>query len=93
MRTAISPNVRASVQPQQIGKFQVNRPGQNHFFVPSFDILLKFEGHLSSNKTFSLEALLVTPATPGIDVIIGKDLLDQLSLVSNGPIGKLIVMY
>jgi hypothetical protein len=60
---------------------------------PQSDRVSKFEGHLSYNRPFPLEVLMITPATPGIDVIIGKDFLDQISLVYNGPLGKLILMY
>jgi hypothetical protein len=42
MRTAISPKLRASLQPQEVGEFPVNRPGQSSLLVPSFEVLLKF---------------------------------------------------
>jgi hypothetical protein len=33
------------------------------------------------------------PATPGNDVLIGQDLLLRLTLLYNGPLGKLVLMY
>ncbi len=36
---------------------------------------------------------VVDIATPGVDVLIGKDLLLQLTLLYNGPLGKLVLMY
>ena len=93
MRTAISPSVHAAVQCQQVGQFPVNRPGQKAALVPSFDIRLRFEGHLGQYPWFDAEALLIRPATPGVDVIIGQDVLSRLCMVYNGPVGKSIIMY
>jgi hypothetical protein len=40
-----------------------------------------------------LRVVETAPATPGVDVLIGQDLLLQLTLLYNGPIGKLVLTY
>ena len=58
-----------------------------------YDIRLKFDGHLTPGRWFELEAVETAPATPGVDVLIGQDLLANLTLLYNGPLGKLVLMY
>ena len=58
-----------------------------------FDIRLKYESHLAPGRWFDLMVVETTPATPGVDVLIGQDLLLQLTLLYNGPLGKLVLMY
>jgi hypothetical protein len=58
-----------------------------------YDLRLKFEGHLSPGRWFDLTVVETAPATPGVDVLIGQDLLLRLTLLYNGPLGKLVLMY
>jgi hypothetical protein len=58
-----------------------------------YDIRLKFDSHLLPGRWFDLEAIETAPATPGVDVLIGQDLLLKLTLLDNGPLGKLVLMY
>jgi hypothetical protein len=91
--SAISPRVVADVQPQHVGDAALKRPGIVSNTIRVYDIRLKFEGHLSPGRWFDLEAVETAPATPGVDVIIGQDLLLNFTLLYNGPIGKLVLMY
>jgi hypothetical protein len=92
-RSAISHRVVAGVQRQRFGDVALQRPeavtGTGHVY----GIRLKFEGHLSPGRWFDLQVVETTPATPGVDVLIGQDVLLNLTLFYNGPIGKLVLMY
>jgi len=91
--SAIRPRVVASVQPQRVGDAALERPGTATGSSHIYDIRMKFEGHLGPGRWFDLEAVETAPATPGVDVLIGQDLLMQLTLLYNGPLGKLVLMY
>jgi hypothetical protein len=91
--TAIDPNVLQALRPQLIGRPPVMRPGAAPRHGLSYDVRLKFEHHLTPGRWFDLEVIQATPATPGVDVLIGLDLLLKLTLISNGPLGKLVLMY
>lgn len=43
-------------------------------------------------RMFDLKVVETALATPGVDVLVGQDLLN-LTLVYNGSIGKLVQMY
>lgn len=92
-RSTISPRVVADVQPQSAGSTNLERVGETLLTITSYKIRLKFEGHLAPGRWFDLEAAGTAPATPGVDVLIGQDLLLQLTLLYNGPLGKLVLMY
>jgi len=92
-RSAISPRVVADVQPQRIGDAALRRPGAVADAGHIFGIRLKFDDHLTPGRWFELKAIETAPATPGIDVLVGQDLLLQLTLLYNGPLGKLVLMY
>jgi hypothetical protein len=47
----------------------------------------------STPKWFSLEAIETTPASAGVDVLIGQDLLHQVVMSWDGPRWKLLLMY
>lgn len=91
--TAISPKVVAEVQLQRLGVRTLDRAGAVAVLGYIYDIRLKFESHLAPGRWFDLKAVETTPATPGVDVLIGQDLLLKLTMLSNGPLGKLILMY
>ncbi len=61
--------------------------------TPTYAIGLNFEGHLSGNPWFHLDALVANPATPGIDVLIGMDVLSQLVRFYEGVGGTMILTY
>jgi predicted aspartyl protease len=91
--TTISPKVVAGIQPQDVGTATLSRVGVASLTVIKYKIRLKFEGHLIPGRWFDLEVIEAAPVTPGVDVLIGQDLLKELTLLSNGPLGKLILMY
>jgi predicted aspartyl protease len=92
-RSAISRRVIADVQPQRLGDAAIERAGAVADIGLIYDIRLKLDGHLTPGRWFDLEAVETAPATPGVDVLIGQDLLLQLTLLYNGPLGKLVLMY
>ena len=91
--STISPRVVADVQPQSAGSASLNRVGVDALPVMRYDLRLKFEGHLAPGRWFDLTVVETAPATPGVNVLIGQDLLLQLTLLYNGPLGKLVLMY
>jgi len=44
-------------------------------------------------RWFDIVAVSVAPATPGIDVLIGQDILSELVLSPDGPRIRLLLMY
>jgi hypothetical protein len=92
-RSTISPRIVADVQPRSVGSTNLERVGATLFTITTYGIRLKFEGHLTPGRWFDLTVAETTPATPGVDVLIGQDLLLQLTLLYNGPLGKLVLMY
>ena len=91
--SAISPRVAAEVQPLILGITSMERVGAQSLTLTKYAIRLRFEGHLTPGRWFDLIAVETTPATPGVDVLIGQDILSQIMLLSNGPLGKLVLMY
>lgn len=91
--SAISPRVAADVQPQYVGGTSLKRPGAPSIEVRRYEIRLKFDGHLTPGRWLDLITAETAPATPGVDVLIGRDLLSRLTLLYNGPIDKLVLMY
>ncbi len=92
-RTAISDVVYQALQPAVAGSAPYQRPNSSPLVVPTYAIRLNFEGHISPNPWFNLEALVANPATPGIDVLIGMDVLSQLVLFYEGMRGTMILSY
>jgi hypothetical protein len=90
--TAISPKVVANVQPKRVGIKTLNRVGAADAFGYMYDIRLKFESHVAPGRWFDFRAIETAPLTPGVDVLIGQDLLLNFILVYNGPLGKLVLM-
>ena len=93
MRTAISRGVYQALQPAIIGTTSYRRPGVPAVFVATYAVRLNFEGHLSGNPWFELEVLVTDPATPGVDVLVGMDVLSQLVLFYEGVNGTMVLAY
>lgn len=89
--TAISPTVVHEVQPWLVGAVPVGRIGANQV-AGTYDIRIKFEHHLQPGNWYDLEAVAVAPATPGVDVLIGRDLLQRVTMLYDGPNGKLVLI-
>jgi len=92
-RTAISNTVYQALQPAVSGAAPYNRVGVPQAVVSLYAIRLNFEGHLSMNPWFDLDAAVANPVTPGIDVLIGMDVLSQLVLFYEGVKGTMILSY
>jgi predicted aspartyl protease len=91
--TAISPKVVNEVQPQPGSHATLRRIATAPLALNMHYVRVKSEDHLTPGRWFDLEAVETTPVTPGVDILIGQDLLLMLTLLYNGPLGKLVVMY
>jgi hypothetical protein len=91
--TAISNATFQALQPIQSGATPFNRPGGIRVVAPTYAVRLKFDGHLAPNPWFDLDVVVADPATPGVDVLIGMDVLSQLVLFYEGVNGSLILAY
>jgi predicted aspartyl protease len=92
-KTAISAAVIRDLSPQPIEPAMIRRPDAEAKQSLIYDVELKFDGYLSSGRWFALEVVNAQAATPGIDVLLGMDLLKQLHLYFSGPDGKLVLSY
>jgi hypothetical protein len=91
--TAISPNVVAALKPMQIGVQAVGRPGGGPVMCDTYDVRIRFGGHATPGRWFHLEAVEVPPATAGVDVLIGMELLLQIDRAWFGPRRLLFLSY
>jgi hypothetical protein len=92
-RTAISRSVYRGLQPLIAGTTTYRRPGLAEVSVATYAVRLNFEGHLSGNPWFEAEVLVTDPATPGVDVLVGMDVISQLVLFYEGVNGTMILTY
>jgi hypothetical protein len=92
-RAVISPSVVRGLDPQPVASAVVHRAEAVGKRVFAFDIELKLDGHLSSGRWFELKVAAIQSATPGVDIVLGMDLLKQLHLYYSGPGGKLVLSY
>lgn len=93
VRTAISRSVYQALQPAVVGTTSYRRPGAVLVSVATYAVRLNFEGHLTGNPWFELEVLVTDPATPGVDVLVGMDVLSQLVLFYEGVNGTMVLAY
>ena len=97
--TAIDPRVITALQPLQLGAVEVARPHGATVWVPTYDVCLAFEPDLQQGqwsqhgRWFNVEVIVATPASVGVDVLVGQDLLRQVVLSWDGPRGRLLLMY
>lgn len=91
--TAISRSVYRALQPAIVGTTSYRRPGVALVSVATYAVRLNFEGHLTGNPWFELEVLVADPATPGVDVLVGMDVLSQLVLFYEGANGTMVLAY
>lgn len=90
--TAISPTVVNEVQPQRTGTAPVGRVGATST-AEVYDIRIKFEHHLQPGAWYDLSVVKVTPVTPGVDILIGRDLLKNVTMFYDGTNGKLYIIF
>jgi predicted aspartyl protease len=91
--TSISPAIVRNLSPQPLKRAIIDRPDAEAESTLIYAVELKFDGHLSPGRWFDLDVVAAQPATPGIDVLIGMDLLMQFHLYLSGPGGKLVLSY
>jgi hypothetical protein len=59
----------------------------------TYDVRIRFGGHALSGRWFNPEAVEVPPATAGVDVLIGMELLLQIDMTWFGPRRLLLLSY
>ena len=97
--TAIHPGIVASLHPLELGKIELARPGAESLWAPTYDIRLAFEPASQQarwwlrGRWFDVEAIAAPPASVGVDVLIGQDILSQIVMSWDGPRWKLLLMY
>ncbi len=97
--TAITPAVVATLAPQKAGQMEHTRPNEGPIFRPTYLIQLCFTPDLgeadwvADAHWFTAKAVESKIATPGVDVLIGQDVLAHLALTWDGPRGRLLLMY
>ena len=90
--TAISPRVVSDIRPQRMGIAPIGH-ARATTTVDVYNVGIKFESHLQRGVWHELEVVEVAPETPGVDVLIGRDLLKHVSLLYDGANEKLAIMF
>lgn len=93
VQTAISQAVEQELRPTLIGSTTMKRPGLSAAEAQICSVRLNFEGHLIRNPWFDLDVVVANPASPGIDVLIGMDVLARVVLFFEGVQGTMILSY
>jgi hypothetical protein len=97
--TAIHPDLIAAIRPVQLGTMDIKRSTGPALWRRTWDIRLAFEPDPQDpqwwlrGQWFNLEAIEVTPASAGVDVLIGRDLLKKIVMSWDGPRSKVLLMY
>jgi hypothetical protein len=97
--TAIDFTITAALRPLRLGTVKLTRPGGTTIRAQSYDIRLAFEPDPQHarwwqyGRWFDLEAIETTPASAGVDVLIGQDLLQKVVMSWDGPRWRLLLMY
>jgi hypothetical protein len=92
-RTAISNAVYQVLRPAASGSASYRRPGRSPVIVTKYAVRLNFEGHLSNNPWFELDVIVANPVTPGVDVLVGMDVISRLVLFYEGVNGTMLLAY
>jgi hypothetical protein len=97
--TAIDAKITAALRPRRLATVDVARPGGTTTKAPTYDIRIAFEPDPQHARWwvhghwFELEAIEAPPASPGVDVLIGQDLLHHVVMPWDGPRWRLLLMY
>lgn len=91
--TAISPAVRSLLIPRPIGKARVARGRFGLVWEDTYFVRLQFESQGASGRWFNLEVIEAQPLTPGVDVLVGMDLLVRINMVWDGPNRQVVLAY
>ena len=91
--SVISPTVVAALQPPRLGFAPVGRSGGVRTLEPTYEVRVRLGGHVAASRWFALEVIALQPATPGVDVLLGTDLLIKLELMWWGPSRLAVLAY
>jgi predicted aspartyl protease len=78
--TVIGPAVVSALRPQKIGSVPVGHAGGATAWRDTYDVRVRFGGHVGPGRWYSIEAIEIRPAAPGVDLLIGMDLLIRVDL-------------
>ncbi len=98
-RTAIARWAVEQLGVDQAGEDEVLRSDGETELRPTFAIRVAFEPNFADPlwprkvRFFAVIAIEGEPATPGVDVLIGQDILSQVVLAHDGPARRLLLMY
>jgi predicted aspartyl protease len=90
-RSAISPKVVSEIRPELLESLSVRGPGAE-LATDAFFVRIQFAHHLEPGRWYELEVVEVAPATLGVDVLIGRDLLENITMLYDGSNGKLVLL-
>jgi predicted aspartyl protease len=90
--TAISPKVVSEVRPQLTGSTPIGRAGAS-LIADMYDVRIKFEHHRLPGTWYDLTVVEVSPANQGVDILIGRDLLKNATMLYDGSNGKLYIKF
>jgi hypothetical protein len=97
--TAIAPPIIAALRPRKLRDIEITRPVAESLWALTFDIRLAFEPDPEQKewrlrgRWFNVEAIAAAPASAGVDVLIGQDILGQIVMSWDGPRWRLLLMY
>jgi hypothetical protein len=97
--TAIDPRIIAALSPLKLGSSEFTRPGAQSMWAQTYDIRVAFEPDPQQaqrwlrGRWFNVEAIAAPPASAGVDVLIGQDILSQIIMSWDGPRWRLLLMY
>jgi hypothetical protein len=82
--TVISPPIVAALQPQRIGSVPFSGVGGGMLLLDSYLVRFRFGGHTRPGRWYSVEAVEIQPATTGVDVLIGMNLMLKIDMQWGG---------
>ena len=97
--TAIDFTITAALSPLRLGTVRLRAPAGRRSGANRSDIRLAFGPNPQHarwwqyGRWFDLEAIETTPASAGVDVLIGQDLLQKVVMSLDGPRWRLLLMY
>ena len=97
--TPFHPRLIDQFRPLRVGEVDFQQPDGAVSSADIYQVRLCFEPILSDIhwplkvRWFEVAAVAVAPATPGVDVLIGQDLLASLVLTWDGPRSRVLLMY
>jgi len=97
--TAIDPSTIAVLHPRKRERIEITRPLAESLWAMTYDIGLAFEPDPAQRewwlraRWFNVKVIAAPPASAGVDVLIGQDILSQIVMSWDGPRWKLLLMY